>query len=202
MFIAIDGIEGCGKTTQTRMLRDYLLEKGHKVVLHETIGGTEVGERIMRFLRDSRNDSMCGETEALLFAAQRMQYQCEVVLPAMREGKILIADRYVSSSYAYQGEFCSFEYIRKINSGITKYPDITIILDDDLDVCMSRMKMDKDRIEQRGRGYFLRVQERFNDLGNFEMFNVHYIDCRGKNIEEKHKEIVEVVEKLLGGDKI
>ncbi len=133
IFITFEGLEGCGKTTQAKMLYNYLNKKGISSVFTKEPGGTKIGQRIRKILLDQKNEGMDYKTEMLLFLASRAENVRLVILPALGEGKIVISDRFCDSTTAYQG------YGRGINLKIINYlnnlvigkaiPDITFFLD-------------------------------------------------------------------------
>ena len=133
VFITFEGLEGCGKTTQAKMLYNYLNKKGISSVFTKEPGGTKIGQRIRKILLDQKNEGMDYKTEMLLFLASRAENVRLVILPALGEGKIVISDRFCDSTTVYQG------YGRGINLKIINYlnnlvigkaiPDITFFLD-------------------------------------------------------------------------
>ncbi|HDK26146.1 MAG TPA: dTMP kinase [Candidatus Atribacteria bacterium] len=133
IFITFEGLEGCGKTTQAKMLYNYLNKKGISSVFTKEPGGTKIGQRIRKILLDQKNEGMDYKTEMLLFLASRAENVRLVILPALGEGKIVISDRFCDSTTVYQG------YGRGINLKIINYlnnlvigkaiPDITFFLD-------------------------------------------------------------------------
>ncbi|MDE7305776.1 MAG: dTMP kinase, partial [Clostridia bacterium] len=102
-FITFEGCEGCGKSTQLKLLSEYLDKKGVEYVLTREPGGSEIAEQIRRIILDGKNLEMSDECEALLYAAAREQHLKDRVIPALNGGKLVICDRYVDSSLAYQG---------------------------------------------------------------------------------------------------
>lgn len=102
-FITFEGIDFCGKTTQARRLSSYLRRKGYKVILVREPGGDRIAERIRRILLSKKNTEMTALTELLLYEAARSQLTQRVILPTLKEGKVVICDRYSDSSLAYQG---------------------------------------------------------------------------------------------------
>ena len=97
-FITIEGPDGAGKTTQIKLLRDYLVDKGYEVVMTREPGGTPLAEKIRNLLLDPASGKVYPTTEALLYAASRAQHVAEVILPALQAGKIVLCDRFVDSS--------------------------------------------------------------------------------------------------------
>ncbi|MDF2987896.1 MAG: thymidylate kinase [Eubacterium sp.] len=112
LFITFEGTDGSGKTTQIKLLEAYIKEKGYEVILSREPGGTRVSEIIRNIILDPDNKEIVPLTEMILYAASRAQHVAEVIQPAVESGKIVICDRYVDSSYAYQGAAIK----RRINS--------------------------------------------------------------------------------------
>ena len=103
LFITLEGIDGVGKTTQARLLVEYLLQQGYDVVHTFEPGGTSLGQAIRKLLLDPENHQLEPVTEILLYAADRAQHVAEVIRPALAEGKVVVCERYIDSSVAYQG---------------------------------------------------------------------------------------------------
>ena len=128
LFITFEGIDGCGKSTQLNLLYEYLRGKGYDVKLTREPGGSSIGEKIREILLDKSNSDMTDVTEALLYAASRDQHVSTVIKPALEEGKIVLCDRFIDSSEAYQGfgRGLGSEYIHEINGKVmNNLPDIT-----------------------------------------------------------------------------
>jgi dTMP kinase len=132
-FVTIEGIEGCGKSTHSALLKDWLVEKDLRVVLAREPGGTVISEKIREILLDPMNVSMDHRTELLLYLASRSQIIQELLLPALKEGCIVIVDRYSDSTLAYQGFGREIDVgeIRSMNSFASRdlVPDLTFLLD-------------------------------------------------------------------------
>ena len=168
IFITFEGIDGCGKSTQTSMCRTWLEELGRTVLLVREPGGTKIGERIRELLLDKKNSSMAPLTELFLFEAARAQIVEEVIKPALSEGKIVICDRFFDSSYAYQG--CARglgpEMVSRLNMDATGglAPDITFFLDISVEGAIKRRNVrgeEKDRIESAGDAFQEKVRQGF-----------------------------------------
>ncbi|MDE7453790.1 MAG: dTMP kinase [Clostridia bacterium] len=155
-FISFEGCEGSGKSTQIRLLAEYLDKTGVPYIVTREPGGSEIAEKIRGIVLDGKNKNMSDECEALLYAAAREQHLSEIIIPALNEGKLVICDRYVHSSLAYQGYARGLgeEYIKAINSRVIKeyMPDVTLFLDISPDAAFNRKHgADKDdRMEQQG----------------------------------------------------
>ncbi len=162
-FISIEGIDGAGKTTLKDGLLAYLQDKYDVVSIREP-GGTVVSEKIRDMLLDVRNDGILARTEALLYAAARSQVVEEIISPALDSGKIVIADRYMDSTIAYQGYGRGLDvvFLHSLNELCTRgiKPDLTLLLDIDPAEALSRRIRNKpDRLEKEGIEFQSRVRE-------------------------------------------
>jgi len=132
-FITLEGPEGCGKTTQARLLAQWLESQSFPVLLTREPGGTPIGEQIRTVLHDCANRAMTAETEILLYSAARAQHVAEVIQPALQAGTIVICDRFYDSTYAYQGygRGLPMDTLRMITAFATRglTPDLTLYLD-------------------------------------------------------------------------
>ncbi|HEX2924916.1 MAG TPA: dTMP kinase, partial [Ruminiclostridium sp.] len=163
IFITFEGTDGSGKTTQIRRLENYMKEKGYDVVLSREPGGTRVSEIIRALILDPQNKEIVPLTEMILYAASRAQHVAEVIEPAVENGKIVICDRYVDSSYAYQGggrgmDLKTIADVNRIAINGT-VPDITFFLDIDPEISIRRRinSTGADRIEQEKLEFHQRV---------------------------------------------
>lgn len=171
MFITFEGVDGCGKSTQLRFLAEYLEGLGLEVVRTREPGGSLVAEKIRSLLLDKENMEMAAETEALLYAASRREHLGKVILPGLNSGKIVLCDRYVFSSYAYQGygRELGLEKVEEINKhaidGIL--PDLTFLISLPYEEAMKRMLRDNkdlDRLESETPEFHERVWKGFELL--------------------------------------
>jgi dTMP kinase len=165
-FIVFDGVEGCGKSTQARLLAEALEAEGHQTVLTLEPGGTAVGEAVRHCLLNPAFEEMHELTEAFLFCADRAQHVLEVIRPALEAGKIVISDRYASSTMVYQGYAggVGAEAIEVLNWYATRglQPDLLIVLDLDPLVGLRRKRGDlADRIERKSVEFHRRVRDGF-----------------------------------------
>jgi len=192
-FITFEGIDGCGKSTQVQMLADHLRSMGYEVVVVREPGGTEVGEAIRKILL-SVELTPCTETELLLYLASRAQLSRQIILPALKEGKLVIADRYADSSTVYQGYVrgIGMEKVKELNAFATSrlVPDITFILDIPVEVAVERMKRkSKDRLEREGEEFLKKAREGYICLANEEPERFFVINAR-QNPEDIFREIL------------
>ncbi len=169
-FVTFEGCEGSGKSTQIKLLGQYLKQQDIDFVVTREPGGSRIAEEIRSIILDGRNGEMCAECEALLYAAARIQHLNEVVAPALESGKLVLCDRYVDSSLAYQGyaRGLGMKFIEDINyAALYKYqPDLTIFLDIPPRLAFERKHgADKnDRMESEGIAFHERVYQGYKTL--------------------------------------
>lgn len=193
-FITFEGCDGCGKSTQLRLLSEYLTANAVPHVFTREPGGSKIAEAIREILLSGKNAEMTDECEALLYAAARVQHLHDKVAPALAEGKLVICDRYVDSSLAYQAYARGLgeEFVRQINAyALEKYlPDATVFIDlTPADAFKRKHGADEnDRLEQAGMAFHERVYEGFDRLANTE--SERFIRIDGK---QTPKEIFEQV---------
>jgi dTMP kinase len=194
-FIVLDGPDGCGKTAQTKLLVQWLKEQGVVISSFRDPGDTAIGEKIREILLNPEHLVMSTQTEVMLYMAARAQLWAEKITPALKENRCVVLDRWLSSTYAYQGYAGGFgtEKVVKIAADCLKriWPDLTIILDVDLATASQRLNRQLDRMEAKGDGYHQKVREGFLQLAeNHENFLV--VDATS-DIETVHKKIIEVI---------
>lgn len=169
-FISVEGNDGCGKSTQIRLLTERLEKLGLAVRKTREPGGCPLSEKIRGILLDKNNSTMFDMTEALLFAAARAQHVREVIAPALEAGHVVVSDRFVDSSIAYQGagQGLGEDTVARINAyAVDRWmPDTTVYLDIDYKTAMSRREKasEADRIELYNDGFHFRAQESFRHL--------------------------------------
>ena len=167
LFIAIEGGEGAGKSTHSKRLAEYLESLGHEVMLTREPGGTPTAEKIRNILLDPEITDMPDETEALLFAAARADHAINKMRPAIERGVIVICDRYIDSSVAYQGiaRGLGQDHIRELSEWATEQliPDFTIYLDVPAEAGEQRMD-GIDRMEIQSREFHFAVHQAFRDI--------------------------------------
>jgi len=161
-FITFEGSEGCGKSTQSKLLYQYLKRKGFKVIYLREPGGTKVSEKIRKILLDARNDRMGPECEMLLYMASRAQVVQEIIKPALARGQNVLCDRFLDSTLAYQGfglgmDLALIKYLGNFATAEIK-PDLTIFLDLAVKKGLRHRQAAKDRIEKRSFVYHQRVR--------------------------------------------
>jgi dTMP kinase len=180
VFIAFEGGEGAGKTTQARLLSIWLRDQGFDVVMTREPGSTKMGMRLRALQLDKQSSGLSPRAETLLYAADRAQHVAEVIQPALRRGAIVVTDRYVDSSLAYQGAGRELKVgeIAEINRWATSglVPDLTIVLDVPSDVGLTRFASPADRIESEPREFHERVRRGFRALADAEPHRYLVID--------------------------
>ncbi len=198
-FITFEGCDGCGKSTQLKKLSEYLTKKGIPHVFTREPGGGKISEAIREILLNGKNAEMTDECEALLYAAARVQHLHDKVAPALAEGKLVICDRYVDSSLAYQAYARGLgeEFIRKINAyALENYlPDSTVFIDlTPADAFRRKHGADEnDRLEQAGMAFHERVYAGFDALAKAEPDRFIRIDGR-KTPDEIFDEVVNALQ--------
>jgi dTMP kinase len=180
VFIALEGGEGAGKTTQARLLSIWLRDQGFDVVMTREPGSTKMGMRLRALLLDKESSGLSSRAETLLYAADRAQHVAEVIQPALDRGAIVVTDRYVDSSLAYQGAGRELKVgeIAEVNRWATSglVPDLTIILDVPSDIGLTRFASPADRIESEPREFHERVRRGFRALADAEPHRYLVID--------------------------
>lgn len=195
-LIVLDGPDGCGKTTQARLLTQWLQGQGVPTSNFRDPGDTTIGERIRDILLSPEHLAMTTRTEILLYMAARAQLWQERIAPALREKECVVLDRWVSSTCAYQGHAGDFGMSNAITLATDSlsrvWADLTIVLDVDLKTCASRMPGKRDRMEAKPAEYHQKVREGFLQLAD-EHDDFLVIDATGE-IEEVHVRVIEEVE--------
>jgi dTMP kinase len=202
MLVTFEGIEGSGKTTQAELLYAYLKKKGHNVIRTREPGGTGLGEALRDVLlrKDMRVFPLA---ELLVFMAVRAQHMEEVISPALADGKIVLCDRFVDATYAYQGYGRSIDLgiIETFNRLVTKgvRPNLTILLDCDVDVAFKRksaVNHHLDRFERESLSFHRKIREAYLKLSKEASKRFFVIDP-SLDVEAAHRAIQEKVEGLL-----
>lgn len=195
LFITFEGADGCGKTTQIKLLDEYLRAKGYQTLLTREPGSKGLGEKLREILLNYDRE-VSPVAESFLFLADRAQHIDCIIKPALEKGTIVLCDRHTDSTLAYQGygRGLDLEEIRKLNkiatSGLT--PDLTIVLDVDIETSQARVGAEKDRMESAGIEFFQRVRNGFLEIAKQEPERVKVINS-ADSIENIHKKVVELV---------
>ena len=203
-FITVEGTDGSGKSTQLKLLMDYLGTKNCDVVFTREPGGTEISEKIRAIILDINNKEMTDMTEALLYAAARAQHVQQKIIPAINEGKIVICDRFVDSSVAYQGAARGLgaDNIMQINSfalnGIM--PDLTLFFDLPPEKGILRKKNEKelDRLESEKLDFHVNVYEGYKKLCSQYPDRIKAISA-DDTVENINRQVIEIIDGLLKG---
>jgi dTMP kinase len=203
-FITFEGSEGCGKSTQIRLLCEALRRQGHEVVETREPGGTPLGETIRHLLKFApEGNGMYPETELLLFAASRAQLVRQVIAPALGRGAVVVADRFHDSTTVYQGvaralDPAQVENVNKFATG-TVLPDLTLLLDLPAEEARARLKLrageeaQKDRMEQEPEAFYEAVREGYLRLAEAEPKRIRVINASGAPAEifDRIKDVVQ-----------
>jgi dTMP kinase len=197
LFITFEGLDGCGKSTQMDLLASALRDRGYVVLVTREPGGTPLGEAIRDTLLDPRHKGMSARAEALLYAAARAHLVQEVIRPALRDGQVVLCDRYLDSSLAYQGygRGLGFADIMTLNVWGTEclLPDLTLFLDLDDSVRSTRLAAVPDRLEAEDEDFHRRVAEGFRALLVEHPHRIRRVDARGNEavVQERVRAVVE-----------
>lgn len=200
-FIVFEGGEGSGKSTILEMIYNWIKELGRECIKTREPGGIKISEEIRKILLDPNNTEMDGRTEALLYAAARRQHLVEKVIPALKSGKIVLCDRFIDSSLAYQGyaRGLGIEEIFKINQfAIDGYmPNISILFDLDPKIGLKRINKNRsgkvDRLDNEKLEFHEKVREGYNEIFETSKGRIVKIDA-SRSIEEVFEEVKKILE--------
>lgn len=185
-FITFEGNDGCGKTTISSRIYETLKAEGYDVIFTREPGGISISEQIRSVLLDPKNTTMDGRTEALLYAAARRQHLVEKVIPALEEGKIVLCDRFIDSSLAYQGvaRGLGIDEVYTVNEFAidSHMPDATIFLKVDAEIGMARIasRGEKDRLDEEGEKFHRLVAQGYDEVLKRYQSRIHVIDAEQK----------------------
>lgn len=204
LFITFEGGEGCGKTTVIKNLESKLKEKNIDVLVTREPGGSLIAEQIRNIILDKANTMMDPRTEALLYAASRRQHLQEIVIPALEEGKIVISDRYLDSSLAYQGyaRGIGMKEVYSINEFAISdtMPDITFFLDLKPELGLERIALHRsdevNRLDLEKLSFHQKVYEAYHILAKEFPSRIITIDA-SQTVEEETNQILEILEKKI-----
>ncbi|GAA2978861.1 dTMP kinase [Finegoldia magna] len=199
MFITFEGPDGSGKSTIIKKVYDYLIENNYDVIKTREPGGSPIAEKIRNLILDTENTEMGYRTEALLYAASRAQHVEETILPALNENKIVLCDRFLISSLAYQGvgRDLGIENVRKINefaiNGV--FPDFVLFFDvDPITTLKRKSSLDTaDRLEKEGNNFHERVYNGYKEILNSEK-NIEIIDAT-QSVEDVFSQCIKVLKR-------
>lgn len=204
LFITFEGGEGSGKTTVLNMINKALIEKGYQTVLTREPGGTPISEQIRNVILDKANTAMDGRTEAFLYAASRRQHLVEKIWPSLKEGKLVLCDRYLDSSLAYQGvaRGLGIDEILNLNMYATEgsFPDITLFFDIEPEQGLARIAKNNNRevnrLDLEKMSFHHQVRDAFLTLAKRYPNRYRIIDA-SKPLEDVFNQALEVILKEL-----
>ena len=204
MFITLEGPEGSGKTSAMKLVVERLKKDGYEIVQTREPGGTPIAEQIRNVILDINNTALDPRAEALLYAASRRQHLIEKVWPAINEGKIVICDRFIDSSLAYQGgaRHLGIEQILSINMFATEntWPDLTLLFDLKPEIGLQRIacnnQREVNRLDLEKLEFHNKVRESFLKLADIYKDRYHIIDA-SKPFDEVCKETLNYIENIL-----
>ncbi len=199
LFITFEGCDGCGKTTQLELLAKFLEEKSYDVVVTREPGAKGLGTKLREILLnyDGEVSSNC---ESFLFLADRAQHIDTLVKPAINQGKIVLCDRHIDSTVAYQGygRGINLEQINYLNNLATSglKPNLTLLFDVDTETSMQRVGKNKDRMESAGIEFQEKVRHGYLKLAKEEPERIKVFDSK-KSIENLHQEVLNIITKYI-----
>ena len=193
-LITFEGIDGSGKSTQIKLISDILHKNNINNIVIREPGGTEISEKIRDILLDNDN-TISKYTEALLFLSSRSQLVNEVIKPALDRGCYILCDRYIDSTIAYQGygRGIDLSQIKVLNDLAIEsiYPDITFILDINVNTSLSRrLTKSKDRMEQVNENFLIKVRKAYLKIADDDKKRCIVVDCNNKSIIDINNELV------------
>ncbi|QQZ09475.1 dTMP kinase [Heyndrickxia vini] len=204
LFITVEGPEGAGKTTVLNKLGNELKQQGLNIVMTREPGGIRIAEQIRKVILDKSNTEMDARTEALLYAAARRQHLIEKVIPALNQGAIVLCDRFIDSSLAYQGvaRELGIEEVFSINKFAIQdvMPDLTIYFDIDVELGLKRIEVNKgrevNRLDLEKMDFHMNVRNGFRKLLELFPSRIYEVDA-SKPLENVYQEVKNKVEQLI-----
>ena len=206
LFITLEGPDGSGKSTVAKSICEKLVKDGYEVVHTREPGGIEISESIRNIILNPKNTMMDAKTEALLYAASRRQHLVEKVFPAVKQGKIVICERFLDSSLAYQGfgRQIGMDEVLSINLFAidNTYPDMTIYLDVDEQVGLDRLKNRKfkDRLDQESIDFHHRVKQGYKEVLKRFKDRIQIVDA-SKSKDEVINETYKLIKNLINDNR-
>lgn len=199
LFITLEGADGCGKTTQLNLLKEYLTSKGYEIVVTREPGGKGLGEKLREILLNYDGE-VSDRCEAFLYLADRAQNIDTIIKPAINSGKIVLCDRHTDSSVAYQGygREQNIDNINMLNelavNGV--HPDLTIVFDIDTETSMARVGAEKDRLESAGIEFHKRVRHGYLEIAKKNPQRIKVVEA-SQTIEDVQRDVIKIVEEVL-----
>lgn len=199
LFITLEGADGCGKTTQLNLLKEYLTSRGYEIVVTREPGGKGLGEKLREILLNYDGE-VSDRCEAFLYLADRAQNIDTIIKPAINSGKIVLCDRHTDSSVAYQGygREQNIDNINMLNelavNGV--HPDLTIVFDIDTETSMERVGAEKDRLESAGIEFHKRVRNGYLEIAKKNSQRIKVVDA-SQTIEDVQRDVIKIVEDVL-----
>ena len=206
MFITFEGPDGSGKSTIIKRVFEKLSKEGYQIVLTREPGGKLIAEKIRDIILDNANQELDARTEALLYASSRRQHLVEKIWPALKEGKIVLCDRFLDSSLAYQGggRSLGIQNVLNVNLFATEntYPDLTLFFDISPELGLKRVNQDKkrvaDRLDNENENFHDKVYEAFKKIVDDNQNRIVTIDA-SKSIEEVTENAYQIIKEKLNG---
>jgi len=199
LFITFEGADGCGKTTQLNLLKDYLEKKGYEVLVTREPGAKGLGEKIREILLGYEGE-VSDRCESFMFLADRAQHVDTIIKPAIESGKIVLCDRHTDSTIAYQGygRGIDLEEIKMLNNLAvgTTVPDLTYVFDVDVETSMQRVGSSKDRMESAGKEFFNKVRLGYIEIADSDPIRVKVINS-ADTIENVFKKVSKLCDDLI-----
>ncbi len=204
MFITFEGVEGCGKSSVLAKVYEELKNEGYNVIQTREPGGVKIAEEIRKILLDKENTMMDKRTEALLFAASRRQHLIEKVWPALKENKIVLCDRFVDSSLAYQGggDGIGVDEVLKVNLFATEntFPDLTILFDIDPRIGLARINKnvnrEVNRLDVKELDFYDTIRNTFLELANKYKERFVIIDA-SMDFDAVYQTVLEIIKEKI-----
>lgn len=199
LFITLEGADGCGKTTQLNLLKEYLTSRGYEIVVTREPGGKGLGEKLREILLNYDGE-VSDRCEAFLYLADRAQNIDTIIQPAINSGKIVLCDRHTDSSVAYQGygREQNIDNINMLNelavNGV--HPDLTIVFDIDTETSMARVGAEKDRLESAGIEFHKRVRNGYLEIAKKNLQRIKVVDA-SQTIEDVQRDVIKIIEGVL-----
>lgn len=199
MFISIEGPDKAGKTTQIKLLKDYAESKGLDWIFTRNPGATSLGSRLRDIVLDNK-ETISDKAELMLYLADRADHVVNVLKPALAAGKVVICDRFIDSTVAYQGygRGIDIKTIKVMNTLVCEgvEPDLTIMLMVSDTEAAKRTK-ETDRLESENKLFFIRVRNGYKTLARENPTRIRMIEVDGLSIEELHQKIITLIENAI-----